>query len=78
MDAKERSAIRLSDRILSALELSIQQNDLEISEMLLAAIEKTLIRKNHDANFVERRDYPVELDDALMKIAEMRKKAGIY
>lgn len=75
MDSKERSNIRLSDRILSALELALEQNDLEVSEILLTAIDQTLLRKTNDFNFVERRDYPPELDQALAKIQLLRAKA---
>lgn len=73
MDAKERSNLRLSDRILSALELALDQGDLEVSEILLSAIDHTLLRKGEQA---ERRDYPPELDAALAKIHLLRAKAG--
>lgn len=58
MNLEERSKIRLSDRILSALELSLEQDDIKISELLTRALELSMTRNTGGGEFIERRDYP--------------------
>jgi len=64
---------RLSDRILFALELSLQQQDLGISELLNRALEIAMTRNSGGGEFIERRDYPQEVEDAM---AALRKLKG--
>ena len=52
MDPAERTKVRLSDRILSALELSLDQNDLKIAEILTNALEMSMTRKAGGGEFV--------------------------
>lgn len=73
MDSEERSAIRLGDRILSALELALDQGDLKISELLAAALDVTLTRNITAEGYVERRDYPPELERAMIRLEELRR-----
>lgn len=67
-----REQIRLSDRILSALELSLEQNDLKISELLTRALEHAMTRNTGGGEFVERRDYPPEIEAAMTKLYTLR------
>lgn len=78
MDLHERSKIRLSDRILSALELSLQQGDVQISELLKSALELSMTRNTGGGEFIERRDYPPEIENAMDLLHELKKieKAG--
>ncbi len=64
--------IRLSDRILNALELSLQQEDLEVSELLNRALEMSMTRNTGGGEFVERRDYPPEAEAAMEKFQELK------
>ncbi|MCC7304727.1 MAG: hypothetical protein IT558_00540 [Alphaproteobacteria bacterium] len=75
MNQDEKNKIRLGDRIQSALELAVAQEDLAISEMLVRALEMTMTRKTGGAGFIERRDYPPELDAIMEKLYTMRDKA---
>ncbi|MGH1403655.1 MAG: hypothetical protein ACRBDL_05380 [Alphaproteobacteria bacterium] len=72
MSELNREAIRLSDRILSALELSLEQNDLKISELLTRALEHAMTRNTGGGEFVERRDYPPEIEAAMSKLYVLR------
>ena len=74
MHHEEKERIRLSDRILSALELSIEQNDLSISEVLRQALEMAMTRKSGGGTFVEKRDYPVEIERAMDRLRELNRK----
>ena len=56
---------RLSDRVLFALELAIEQGDLPIAETLMTALEKSVTRKAGGAGFTERRDLSPEYQVAL-------------
>lgn len=67
--------IRLSDRILYALQLAVEQEDLPIAETLLNALEMSMTRNTGGGEFVERRDYPAEIEDAIERLRSMRKEA---
>ncbi len=74
MGDMNREQIRLSDRILSALELALDQDDLKISELLTRALEQAMTRNTGGGEFVERRDYPPEIEHAMSKLYELRDK----
>ncbi len=59
---------RLSDRILSALELAINQKDILIAEQLLRALELAMTRNAGGKNFKEKRDYPPAIADAINRL----------
>ena len=65
---------RLSDRILFALELSLHQKDLAISEALNHALDLAMTRNSGGGEFVERRDYPKEVEEALNQLRGLKTK----
>lgn len=76
MDSYERQKIRLSDRILSALELALEQDDLKIAELLTKALEMSMTRNAGGGEFIERRDYPPEIERAMEKLTSLRRAAA--
>jgi hypothetical protein len=74
MDMGAKHATRLSDRILYALELALDQNDVSISETLTRALEMAMTRNTGGGEFVERRDYPADMEVAMKKLTELRQK----
>ena len=66
---------RLSDRILYAVELALEQHDLELSEALNKALELSMTRNTGGGEFIERRDYPKEIEIAIAQLRELKKKA---
>lgn len=74
MTQTEKDKIRLSDRILSALELALEQEDLKISETLTLAMDLAITRNSGGGEFVERRDYPPEVERAMEKLRALRKQ----
>ncbi len=74
MSGLTREQIRLSDRILSALQLSLEQEDLKISELLTRALEHAMTRNTGGGEFVERRDYPPEIESAMSQLYDLRDK----
>lgn len=66
--------IRLSDRILFALDLALQQEDIAIAESLARALEMAMTRNTGGGEFVERRDYLPEMESALKRLTEIKKK----
>ncbi|MGH1455862.1 MAG: hypothetical protein ACRBDI_03685 [Alphaproteobacteria bacterium] len=76
MDQTNREIIRLSDRILSALELALEQDDLKISEILTRALEQAMTRNTGGGEFIERRDYPPEIESAMSKLYALRDNQG--
>ncbi len=69
-----RDIIRLSDRILSALHLALEQDDLPIAELLNKALELSMTRNTGGGEFVERRDYPPEIEDAMSRLYDLRDR----
>lgn len=65
---------RLSDRILFALELALEQKDLELSEALNNALELAMTRNTGGGEFIERRDYPKEIETALVQLRGLKVK----
>ena len=72
MKEEDKNFIRLSDRILSALELALEQEDLKISELLTKALELSMTRNTGGGEFIERRDYPPEIERAMDKLYALR------
>jgi hypothetical protein len=70
-----KEQIRLSDRILSALELALKQEDVKIAETLTRALELAMTRNTGGGEFVERRDYPPELEDAMSSLQALKDKS---
>lgn len=65
---------RLSDRILFALELAIEQKDLELAESLNHCLDISMTRNTGGGEFVERRDYPLQIEDALRNLRQLKIK----
>ncbi|MCK5284469.1 MAG: hypothetical protein KAJ86_02660 [Alphaproteobacteria bacterium] len=74
MDKTNTDRIRLSDRILSALELALEQEDLKVAEVLTRSMEVTMTRNTGGNEFVERRDYPPQIEKAMDKLRDLRDK----
>ena len=74
MHNNEKDRIRLSDRIISSLQLALAQKDLKIAELLTRALEHAMTRNTGGGEFIERRDYPPEIEDAMDKLYELREK----
>lgn len=63
---------RLGDRILAALDLAIEQQQLEIAEQLWHALELALSRYGGPLA-VEKRDPPPSLDQVLDRLLALRQ-----
>ncbi|MBU0800607.1 MAG: hypothetical protein KKA05_06335 [Alphaproteobacteria bacterium] len=66
--------IRLSDRIMYAFELALEQEDMAIAEALARTLEMAMTRNTGGGEFVERRDYPPEMEAAMNRLAELQVK----
>lgn len=69
-------AQRLSDRVLDALNLAIEQEDLKTAEHLEKALELAMTRLAGGREFVERRDYPPEIEAAMDSLQKLREQQG--
>ena len=67
---------RLSDRILFAFELAVEQEDMDISEALMKALDKAITRSAGGKEFTERRDLAPEYQAALSQYEELKEKHG--
>lgn len=74
MDGFTKNKDRLSDRVLFALELALEQKDLELSEELNKCLELSMTRNSGGGEFIERRDYPRQIEDALNKLRALKGK----
>ena len=65
---------RLSDRILYALNLALEQEDISICDLLVKALELAMTRNTGGPAFVERRGFPPEMEDAFDRLARIRSE----
>lgn len=63
---------RLSDHILKALKIAINQGDLTIAEHLNTALEESLTRGAGGKDFVEQRKFSNDLEATLAALHELR------
>lgn len=75
MTDDKTESIRLSDRIVSALELSLKQDDLQISDLLTRALELSMTRNTGGGEFIERREYPREIEDAMNRLNSLKDRS---
>lgn len=66
---------RLADRTLYALQLALEQNDLEVADMLGHALEKSLTRLAGGKDFTERRDFNTEYEIAMQALSDLRARS---
>ncbi len=71
----ENNFERLSDEILSALTLSLEQKDLAVAELLSRALEMAMTRGAGGKDFVERRSFSQGVEKALNALDALRKVA---
>jgi len=65
---------RLSDRILFAFELAVEQGDLPIANHLMKALENSITRSAGGVEFSERRDLAPEYRAAMSQYEELKEK----
>jgi hypothetical protein len=66
---------RLSDLILEALTLSLEQKDVVISDILSRALEMSITRNAGGRDFIERRDLSSDVELALEKLYALKREA---
>jgi len=71
----ERNYERLSDNILKALALAVEQKDLAIADLLSSALDRALTRRAGGKDFVERREFTAEVENVLEKLSALRKSS---
>ena len=74
MDETLLNKARMSDRILYALKLAIEQEDAKIADALVSALELSMTRNTGGGEFVERRDYPADFESEMKKLYEIKKR----
>jgi hypothetical protein len=65
---------RLSDCILTALELAIAQKDVHTADILFRALEMSLTRNTGGPSFTERRTYPPAIEKAVADLEALKAK----
>ena len=73
-EKSKMNELRLSDRILFAMDLALSQKDMRVAETLSKALEMSMTRNTGGGAFVERRDYPPEIEEALDKLVELQRE----
>ncbi len=64
---------RISDLILDALEMALQQRDLDIAILLDHALDKSMTRNTGGGEFVERRSYTDRMEAAQEQLAALKR-----
>jgi hypothetical protein len=65
---------RLSDRILFAFELAVEQEDMVISDHLMKAMENAMTRASGGKSFTERREFAPEYEAAISQYEELKAR----
>ena len=68
----EKNNERLADRILMALDMAVEQEDVDIAEILGGALEMALTRGAGGKDFVERRDFSQDVEKIFEKLDVLR------
>jgi hypothetical protein len=63
---------RLSDRILFAFELAVEQGDVSIADHLMQAMETAMTRAAGGKDFVERRELAPEYQAAISQYEDLK------
>ncbi len=71
--AHDEQGARLSDRILSALNLALDQQDTDIAETLARALERAMTRNTGGAEFGERRTHAPDIEAALERLETLKR-----
>ena len=67
---------RLSDRILYALNLAIEQEDVRCANALAEALDLAMTRNAGGGEFVERREYPRYVEETMTRLNALRAQYG--
>ena len=73
--AKTKAYIRLSDLVLEAMHLALEQKDVAIADILSRALEMSLTRNAGGRNFIERRDLSKDVEKAIEKLGALKRAA---
>jgi hypothetical protein len=73
--AKSKAYTRLSDLVLEAMYLAIDQKDVAIADILSRALEMSLTRNAGGRNFIERRDLSKDVEKAIEKLGALKRAA---
>lgn len=65
---------RLSDRIVFALELAVNQGDYKTGEILARALELSMTRMAGGGDFTERREYPEHVESLMNQLDDLRAR----
>ena len=71
----KRDYERLSDKVLEALNLALEQDDATIADLLSRALEMAMTRNAGGKDFVERREFADDVEKALVKLDKLRKSS---
>ena len=72
---QKKAYIRLSDLVLEAMYLAIEQKDVAIADILSRALEMSLTRNAGGRNFIERRDLSKDVEKAIEKLGALKRAA---
>mgnify|MGYP003387341063 CR=1 FL=1 len=70
----QKDHIRLSDLVLEALVMAIEQKDIAIAEMLRSALELSMTRGGSGKDFIERREFTSEVQMILTRLEALQKQ----
>jgi hypothetical protein len=74
-DSSDKHYFRLSDKILEALKLSLEQSDITMSELLTRGLEMAMTRGAGGKDFTERREFSAEVEQTLARLDALKKEA---
>lgn len=73
MDETNLNKHRLSDRVFYALQLAVDQKDGQVANALVHVLELAMTRNSGGGEFVERRNFPEDVEALLDKARALKK-----
>lgn len=75
MSDGEKVYQRLSDKILDALNVALDQKDVALAELLSRAMEMSMTRNAGGRGFIERRDLSDAMEVAIERLTKLKAEA---
>lgn len=71
----EKTYMRLSDLVVKAMRLALDQKDVAIADILSRALEMSLTRNAGGRGFIERREMSADIEKVLDDLIALKKAA---
>lgn len=69
--------VRLSDHVMGALDIALDQKDILVAEKLFSVLEVVMTRNAGGQDFVERREFPEKVNESLNRLMALKESETV-